>query len=225
VSNVFNKYWDLRMRSATARLEAAKQLIEHNPTRGSTAENALRNLLREFLPQRCGIGGGFVLAANGKLSRQIDIIIFDQLEAAPLYRDGDVVIVSPDSTYVVVEVKSDLKAEKLEEAFDNINSVKALDPNVRGIVFGYASATAGTFAEHLPQARKNRAGLVPEHIICLERELVIIWDPQRAVYNCYEHDVDPTQQLVNEVLSAGKATRLQPYLPSLSLPSQPIFSV
>ena len=224
MSEIFEKYWDLRMKSAAARLAAAQQVIKHNPTRGSTAENALRALLREFLPQRCGIGSGFMLAANGVVSRQLDIIIFDQLESAPLYRDGDIVIVSPDSVYIVIEVKSDLDATSLADAFTNIQSVKSLNVNVRGLVFGYESATAETLAARLPGEKAKYGDLGPDQILCLERRLVIAWDPLRAGYDGYELEVGPTQQLVNEVLSAGKVTNLRPYLPTLE-PQKRLFQV
>ena len=84
---VFEDYWKLRMESAAVRLAAAQEVIRHNPTRGSAAENAIRTLLREFVPQRCGVGTGFMLTANGTSSRQLDIVVFDQLHCAPLYRD------------------------------------------------------------------------------------------------------------------------------------------
>lgn len=224
MSEIFEKYWDLRMKSAAARLAAAQMVIKHNPTRGSTAENVLRALLGEFLPQRCGIGGGFMLAPNGAVSRQLDIIIFDQLEAAPLYRDGDVVIVSPDSAYLVIEVKSDLDSASLADAFDNIQSVKSLNPNVRALVFGYESATAETLAAHIPEANARCGGLVPDQILCLERRLVIARDAARDGFDGYELDVGPTQQLINEVLSAGKVTNLRPYLPTLK-PQRRLFQV
>lgn len=224
VSEIFEKYWELRMQSAAGRLAAAQQLIKHNPTRGSTAENALRALLREFLPQRCGIGSGFMLAANGAASRQLDIIVFDQFESAPLYRDGDIVIVSPDSAYVTIEVKSNLDSVSLADAFANIQSVKSLNMNVRAVVFAYESATVETLAARLPAESAKYGDLVPDQILCLERRLVITWDPTRAGYDGYELDVGPTQQLVNEVLSAGKVTNLRPYLPSLT-PQRRLFQV
>lgn len=224
MGEVFEEYWNLRMKSASARLAAAQQIIKHNPTRGSAAENALRGLLREFLPQRCGVGSGFMLAANGTVSRQLDVIVFDQLEAAPLYRDGELVILSPDSVYLVIEVKSNLDSIALGDAFVNINSVKTLNPNVRGIVFGYDSATAETFKDHLPKEKAKYGACVPDQILCLERHLFIAWDPNKMGYDGYELDVGPTQQLINEVLSAGKVTNLRPYLPTLT-PTRQLFAV
>jgi hypothetical protein len=212
---VFEDYWDLRMQSATARLAAAQEVIKHNPTRGSAAENAIRTLLREFLPQRCGIGTGFMLTANGTASRQLDVVVFDQLQFAPLYRDGDLVIVSPDSVHVVVEVKSNLDSSALGEAFTNIDSVKALNPNVRGVVFGFESATSDTFRDHLPAKKAAHGTRGPDQILCLGRKLFISLDSTRTQYDCYELDRGPVQQLINEVLSAANVTNLRSYLPTL----------
>ena len=103
--------------------------------------------------------------------------------------------------------------------------MKALNPGTRGLVFGYESATADTFEEHLPKEEaKYDAARVPDQIVCLERRLFMAWDPSRAVYDGYELDVGPTQQLINEVLSAGKVTNLRPYLPTLT-PSKHLFAV
>jgi hypothetical protein len=165
-----------------------------------------------------------MLAPNGVASRQLDIIIFDQLESAPLYRDGDIVIVSPDSAYIVIEVKSDLDSASLADAFANIQSVKSLNANVRGLVFGYESVTAETLAARLPTEKAKCGNLGPDQILCLERRLVIAWDAQRAGYDGYELDVGPMQQLINEVLSAGKVTNLRPYLPTLK-PQKRLFQV
>lgn len=78
-SNLFDDYWQLRMRSASARLEAAQKLISHKPTRGAAAEQAVRQLLADFLPWRCGVGGGFIVNHRGKSSRQVDVLLFDLL--------------------------------------------------------------------------------------------------------------------------------------------------
>ena len=45
----FENYWKLRMDGATMRLKAAQQIISHPGTRGSLAENLLRELIRGSL--------------------------------------------------------------------------------------------------------------------------------------------------------------------------------
>lgn len=213
---MFDEYWKLRMEGAATRLAAARKLIRHNPTRGSAAENVLRALLRDFLPLRCGLGSGFLLDAQGKSSRQLDVIVFDQFDSAPLYRDGDLVIVSPDSAHLVIEVKSNLNRKALDEAFENIASAKGLNANLRGVIFGYESATEKTLTDVLSGAKAAYGAACPDQIFCSERSIFVIW--QAGSYRGYELDTGKqTQQLINEVLSAGKVKNLLPYLPSLTL--------
>jgi hypothetical protein len=214
LSKVFEEYWKLRMVSATARLRAAQQIISHNPTRGSAAESALRTLLREFLPLRCGTGSGFLLDPQGNQSRQLDLIVFDQLDSAPLYRDGDLVIVSPGSAYLMLEVKSVLNREDLEEAFENIASAKRLAPQARGIIFGYESAKPKTLADALSKTAKS--GYEPDQILCLQERILVSWSPTVKNFTGYQlEDGHAVQQLISEVLTASKVANLHPYLPSL----------
>src|SRR5580698_1532423 len=104
----FDDYWQLRMQGATARLSAAQRIVSHPGTRGGLAENLLRELVREFLPQRWAVGTGFIMDVQRGRSNQVDLLIYDQLAASPVYRDGELVILSPGTARVAVEVKSSL---------------------------------------------------------------------------------------------------------------------
>ena len=218
MNDLFEKYWALRMQSVTARLEAARSVIvDHNLTRGIAAESVLRSLLRELLPQKCGIGGGFILTKDGESSRQLDIIVFDQLTSAPLYQDGDLVILSPDSVYVAIEVKTNLTREELTGAFENIASIKKHNKDASGLVFGYWSATIDTIQDCLIDMKNRYVGnfdQIPNQIYCLERKLFIAWDKDK--YHCYELESGIAQQLVNQVLSAGEVNNLVPYLADIT---------
>src|SRR5438105_2965247 len=98
----FDEYWQLRMDGMVSRLKAAQQIVSHPGTRGNLAENLLRELIREFLPQRWATGTGFVMDAELGRSNQIDLVIYDALTSSPIYRDGDLVILSPGTASVAV---------------------------------------------------------------------------------------------------------------------------
>ena len=55
---------------------------EHPGEAGSSREEALRELLRNYLPKRVGVGSGFVIDANGGKSRQTDVVIYDRGHAS-----------------------------------------------------------------------------------------------------------------------------------------------
>src|SRR4051812_46839143 len=98
----FDEYWQFRMEGASARLRAAQQIVSHPGTRGSLAENLLRELIREFLPQRWGAGTGFIMDPELGRSNQVDLLIYDLMTTSPVYRDGDLVILSPGAAAVAV---------------------------------------------------------------------------------------------------------------------------
>lgn len=153
----FDDYWQLRMEGATSRLKAAQQIVSHTGTRGSLAENLLRELIRDFLPQRWAVGTGFIMSAGRKRSNQVDVLIYDQLTTSPIYRDGELVILSPGASRVAVEVKSYLNKEEIGKAYNNIWSVKTVDPGVTGLVFGYDGVQATTFRTHVKAWARRKA--------------------------------------------------------------------
>jgi hypothetical protein len=104
--------------------------INHNGNIGSFRENALKEFLEiGRLPKRYGIGNGEIVGHISNVSRQSDLIIFDQLDNIPLLYDTQVQVYPIDCVYGIVEVKSKLSKEKLLEGLENIKSFKQLSPN------------------------------------------------------------------------------------------------
>lgn len=62
--------------------------INHNGNIGNYRENALREFLENGrLPKRLGVGNGEIVGHISNVSRQSDLIIFDQLDwSLPLFR-------------------------------------------------------------------------------------------------------------------------------------------
>ncbi len=180
----FDDYWQHRMDGATSRLKAAKHLVSHPGTRGSLAENLVREVIREFLPQRWAVGTGFVMDAILGRSNQVDVLIYDQLAMSPVYRDGELVILSPKTAAVAVEVKSVLGKKDISMAFDNICSIKRVDPGVQGLIFGYDGVAANTFLKHVKSWAKPKnapaRNLWPERVFNMGQNFLVLPDPDPA---------------------------------------------
>lgn len=113
-------------RSIAAELVAVRNrigtLVPHRLTDGAWKETALRAVLRRHLPNAAAIGRGFVVAAGGS-STELDLLVLKPGKPA-LFKDGDLMIVTPDAPAVMVEVKTGLAgyqewrdaAKKLAEA-------------------------------------------------------------------------------------------------------------
>jgi hypothetical protein len=104
--------------------------VSHSVSKGNIRENALREFLENGrLPKRYGVGRGEIVSTKSDVSKQGDLIIYDQLNSIPLLYDASTQIYPVDCVYGVIEVKSQLSKTKLIEGLENIKSVKSIVPN------------------------------------------------------------------------------------------------
>ncbi|HHQ6631960.1 TPA: DUF6602 domain-containing protein [Serratia fonticola] len=105
--------------------ERVRFIIDHGPSVGMYRENLLQSTLRKHLPERYHIATGFIFGLN----KQIDILIYDRVDYAPVFREGDLVIVPPESVRAVIEVKTNLKSDNLQSALELLDLVSYFDDN------------------------------------------------------------------------------------------------
>jgi len=96
---------------------------------GTLCEVLIRDLIRRMLPSRYSVDKGFVFGRCMKgdkevHSPEVDVLIHDTHEYAPVYRLGDFVIVRPDAVRAVIQVKRTLDGDKLQKAIANLVDVK-----------------------------------------------------------------------------------------------------
>lgn len=96
----------------------------HRPSKGMAREYVLKELLRQHLPQKLGIGSGMVISSDGVVSKQMDIVIYDALNTPIMYAASDIQIFPVECVYAVIEVKSLLNSSELRKSTDNIRSIK-----------------------------------------------------------------------------------------------------
>lgn len=127
--NVFENFLSSYNAELLSKVSRLDELIgrDHWLSVGTYKESILRSLISNILPRRYEVSTGFILASDreGRIlkSRQIDIIIWDSTNYAPIFRDGDFVIVPPESCSAVVEVKGKLTARELGKSLLNIDSL------------------------------------------------------------------------------------------------------
>lgn len=95
------------------------RLVVHRGTAGGYREELLRALLRRTLAERYHVAAGFIDGCD----RQLDVIIYDRIDYAPVFREGDLVVVPMDSVRAVLEVKTRLTAGTLKESLEHLNSL------------------------------------------------------------------------------------------------------
>lgn len=128
--------------------EKRARLFSHPGESGEAREAALREILGNYLPGRCGVDTGFVVDSNWNESQQTDIVVYDR-NYSPVFEIVDGKRYFPCETVLAVgEVKASIASEQLEDAFAKIESVKTLK-------------RAGAFrisgpGEHFPSSRLER---------------------------------------------------------------------
>lgn len=107
-----NEFFRLKTEELLNEILQIKTFIKkHNPTIGVLTEEILRKFLKTYLPKGVAVEQGFVIDESGSLSRQIDIIIYDDQFYAPLYRINDIVVVPNKSVLSIIEVKTTVKSK------------------------------------------------------------------------------------------------------------------
>lgn len=166
--------------------ERIGQLINHGPTVGSYREELLRELLQKHIPQRFHAATGFIYGRP----KQLDIVIYDQIEYAPLFRAGNLVVVPPEAVRAVIEVKSTLTTQTLQDALKGLSEVKwhvyeneqpifkgvfayRLEGSIKGIVSTVKSFYQEQTLENMDETESLDQPWDPIDGICVLRQLLI----------------------------------------------------
>ena len=123
-----DKLFEGSLRLLRTEAEYFSRLTDHNPELGRLNETHLVKLLREYLPPKIGIGTGFIVCGGSKplQSPQCDIIFYDNLNNAPLYKSRVWSIYPIEMVYGVLEVKTTLNRAAFREAFEKCAMIRAM---------------------------------------------------------------------------------------------------
>lgn len=109
--------------------------LPHPTSQGDLSEDAWISFLESFLPSRYAVSKGFVFDSRGRISDQIDIIIYDR-HHSPLILEtpNGERYVTAESVYAVFEVKPEADEGNIRYALDKINSVRNLHRTSREMI-------------------------------------------------------------------------------------------
>jgi len=122
--NMKDLYIDLQ-KKLLADLEIG-QNIKHPTTKGDATEIDWLTMLDRHLPKRYHVKKAFVVDADGNLSDQIDVVIFDRQYCPLLFEHNGATYVPAESVYAGFEVKQTLNKEFIEYAGEKIESIREL---------------------------------------------------------------------------------------------------
>lgn len=109
-------------------LQEIRDQNNHSKIKGDRVEEHVREFLRQRLPQSVGVTSGEIIDANGKRSREVDVIVYDAMNS-PLLFAGDTagsILVPAEAVIAAVEVKSKLRSEHVSELITHCRSIKSL---------------------------------------------------------------------------------------------------
>lgn len=112
-------------------------LTDHRGTKGGFKESVLRTILRRFLPTSLTLGTGFIVDEANQSSSQIDILIVDS-NYPTLFKDGDLMIVTPNAVRGIIEVKTGQEGpKKIAETIEKLSTCRQLcdGSTKRGYIF------------------------------------------------------------------------------------------
>lgn len=128
-NNFFGEFFSSYNNELKSRMKRLDMLIGHDHwlSVGNYKESILRQLIANVIPKRYEVSTGFILASdklgNPIKSKQIDILIWDSYDYAPVFRDGEFVIVPPEACKAVVEVKSRFRPDNLKQSLQSLDAI------------------------------------------------------------------------------------------------------
>jgi len=122
----YKKYVRQKIEILKQKTNLIRPLVTAHPsTVGVFYEMILKKFVRDFLPNRYKVGTGFVMdIENNSLSRQIDILIYEDDAFAPIYQDEDFLIVESCAVSAAIEVKASIDSKTVKDAKKNMESFR-----------------------------------------------------------------------------------------------------
>ena len=113
------------IKGAVAEAEPASEM-DHTYLRGKMREIALDGLIKPWLTNLYATGSGKVTDSKGKLSGEVDVIIFAKNVIPPLIYSADGFGIYPcEACMATIEVKSKLTAAELKNSLDSSSLLSA----------------------------------------------------------------------------------------------------
>ena len=159
-----------------ARQNRINTFVKHNFTSGTARETILRDFLAEHCTGHYKVVQGFICDPTGldQVSKQCDILVYNHLYHPIIHSEGQVKVVWPISTRMIIEVKTKLNRGSLYEAIENVESAKKLRYTITGLIFAFESISVKKIIEHLKNyPRAFQMLYAPHAILALDKRMII----------------------------------------------------
>ena len=120
-------------------VDQIRKAIPHPGETGALVERLFRSHLEDVLPEKVGVSNGFVVDSRGAVSRQMDIILYDKLNAPRLFSSDGAQMFPVETTYACGEVKTEMTSARFRDTFRKCLSYKRLS---RDAYFGDSNVSS-----------------------------------------------------------------------------------
>lgn len=100
-------------------------VVNHSQTVGNYREKLFISVLKKYIPKKFHIATGFIEGSP----KQIDIIIYDQHNYIPVFREEDLVIVKKEAVIAIIEIKTTLDSKSLTNSLEGIENINEIGIN------------------------------------------------------------------------------------------------
>ncbi|SCL40121.1 DUF6602 domain-containing protein [Micromonospora aurantiaca (nom. illeg.)] len=131
--SIVETYWSGVSRRLQEEVDTFNRLIGHAGEQGRENEQSLVSLMERLLPRSLGVGTGVVIDADGNRSKQSDIIIFDLNNQPTIMAQTNQMLFPVENTFMVIEVKTTLNDDEVEDCAQKKASLNKLNPRGTGL--------------------------------------------------------------------------------------------
>ena len=112
--NHVGPYWRGVTQRLQAEVEQMNQLIDHQGAKGTENELSLARLVENLIPTRFGVGSGLLVDANGRSSKQMDLVVYERGTQPGIFAQTNEVLFPVENVRLCIEVKTRLTQAALE---------------------------------------------------------------------------------------------------------------
>jgi uncharacterized protein DUF6602 len=123
-------------------------------------DRIVKSVLRAILPGRFSIGSGFAITSSGKISQQLDVVIYDAWFNTPIILEGQTGLFPIECIYAFIEVKSILDAASISQATATIKTMRAMAGEKKYVKYRSVEVSQGKFVSQdieIPQGLSPRS--------------------------------------------------------------------
>jgi hypothetical protein len=232
-----NKYQDFLRAKVKGALEEAKAAsnLTHQGVKGTILEILISKLFRPLLPSDIGIGTGQIIEMHtGKISTQIDIVLYDKSILPPVLFDESTGIFPVEAVLYTIEVKTTLSKKDLRVAHESAKYLNAFAylpglenedgsdkhhsiDKVKSVVFALNSTLTGN---KLTEAERYKSIYYPNEwpyliSICVAGDAYWFNDGKSWIYHKGVNEYDEVLSLIGGVSNTYKSVARTRHYPKL----------